>query len=457
MLSEVIEFNNRYGLLDGCGSVIVGLSGGADSVALFHVLRELHGRYGFSIIAVHVHHGIRGEEADRDLDFCRNLCHRYGVELREFFYDIPKLAKELSLSPEEAGRKARYDSFKSVASEYENSRIAVAHHGNDRAETVIFNMTRGTGMKGLRGIVPMRDNIIRPLLCVTKADILRYLDEIHQDYCFDSTNESNDYSRNRIRNVILPELTKINSSAVSNICSMADKMMELNDFVEHYIDDMYDKCAVEDERGILLKRPDNVCAYIVKGMIIKAISNLKGTLKDITDNHITEICEMFDKRNGRKIDIKYGITVEKEEKGIFFLKDSDITYNEYDVEVPSKLILPDGNFMEFRKILWDKDQKISNEVCTKFFDYDRIKNRLLVRNRRKDDYLVVNSAGNRKKLNRYFIDCKIPEHIRDSIFLLADGDHIMWVPGGRISEEYKITEDTKNVLCVEYGGSEWKE
>lgn len=96
-------------------------------------------------------------------------------------------------------------------------------------------------------------------------------------------------------------------------------------------------------------------------------------------------------------------------------------------------------------------------MCTKFFDYDRIKNRLLVRNRRKDDYLVVNSAGNRKKLNRYFIDCKIPEHIRDSIFLLADGDHIMWVPGGRISEEYKITEDTKTVLCVECGGSEWKE
>lgn len=181
-------------------------------------------------------------------------------------------------------------------------------------------MTRGTGMKGLRGIVPMRDNIIRPLLCVTKADILGYLDEIHQDYCLDSTNESNDYSRNRIRNVILPELAKINSSAVSNICSMADKMMELNDFVENYIDDMYDKCAVEDERGILLKRPDNACPYIVKGMIIKAISNLKGTLKDITDNHITEICEMFDKRNGRRIDIKYGITVEKKKKVYFSLR-----------------------------------------------------------------------------------------------------------------------------------------
>lgn len=120
MLSEVIEFNNRYGLLDGCGSVIVGLSGGADSVALFHVLRELRSRYGFSIIAVHVHHGIRGEEADRDLDFCRNLCRRYGVELREFFM-IFQTCKELSLSPEEAGRKVRYDSFRSVASEYETA------------------------------------------------------------------------------------------------------------------------------------------------------------------------------------------------------------------------------------------------------------------------------------------------------------------------------------------------
>lgn len=457
MLNEVIEFNKRYGLLDGCSNVIMGLSGGADSVALFHVLRELGGRYGFTLVAVHVHHGIRGEEADRDLDFCRSLCKQYGVKLWEFFYDIPRLAKELSLSPEEAGRKVRYDSFKSVAAEYENSRIAVAHHGNDRAETVIFNMTRGTGMKGLRGIMPMRDNIIRPLLCVTKADIINYLDGLHQDYCLDSTNESNDYSRNRIRNVILPELTKINSGAVSNICSMADKMLELNEFVESYIDAMYAKCAVEDEKGILLKRPENTCAYIVKGMIIKAINNLKGTLKDITDSHITEICEMFDKQNGRRIDIKYGITVQKEEKGIFFLKDSGITYNEFEVEIPSKVVLPDGNFMEFRKILWDNCQKISNEVCTKFFDYDKIKNRLLIRNRRKDDYFVVNSAGNRKKLNRYFIDCKVPGHIRDSIFLLADGDHIMWIPGGRISEEYKITEDTKNVLCVECGGLEWKE
>ena len=163
------------------------------------ILKELRELYGFGLTAVHVHHGIRGDEADRDMEFCRKLCENNGIDYVCKSYDVITMAKDKGISTEEMGRIVRYDAFNEILAGYEDGRIAVAHHANDRAETVIFNLSRGTGIRGLTGIRPVRDNVIRPLLCCTKDEIIRYLEMEGVEYCEDSTNSSYEYTRNRIR------------------------------------------------------------------------------------------------------------------------------------------------------------------------------------------------------------------------------------------------------------------
>ena len=457
ILKKVIDFADEYGMFEKCGHVITGLSGGADSVCLFDILFRISKKYGFSMEAVHVHHGIRGKEADADMNFCRQLCQKYGVSYFEKMYDVPQISKENKEGEEETGRRLRYELFNERAAEHGNARIAVAHHKNDRAETILFNIVRGTGIKGLHGILPVRDRIVRPLLCLTKAEILEYVRVCGLDFCEDCTNDNNDYSRNRLRNLVMPQLEIINSSAVENICALSEKSEELEQFIEETVNEKIRKCLKEEDGGILVTGLEKEKRFIAKNIIISAVFRLCGRLKDITDAHISSVYELVFMEPGALVNIKYGITVRKETDGLYFFNTQEKYFFEKPVEIPSSFSLPDGKFIKFRKVLWDESKKIPNGVYTKCFDYDRIRNTLQIRNRRDGDYLVIDKEGHTKKLNQFFIDEKIPVRLRDRIFLLADGNHIIWVIGYRISEEYKITESTENAFLAsleeEYGES----
>lgn len=453
MVNKIIKFVNEYGMLDKCGQVIVGLSGGADSVCLFRVLLELREKYNFSIKAIHVHHGIRKEEADRDMEFCKSLCAQNQVDFICKKYDVPTLSKELSMTEEEAGRYLRYKAFDEEAANYENVKIAVAHHSNDRAETVIFNMIRGTGIKGMVGIRPVRDNIIRPLLCCTKEEILKYLEDINQPFCEDSTNKEDEYTRNNIRHNILPLLSEINEGAVKNICAMASKNMEAWDYLEDVFDRKYHEYATMEVNGILLSGIEKEPPFVRKNLIIKAILDITKKLKDITTIHIEDIEALLWKNPGSRSNIKYGISAIRESDGIFFTREMEKTDFDFDVSIPSEIQLEnEGIKVSFRKILAFDKENFTKEVYTKSFDYDKIQFGLQLRNRRDGDYFVADKEGHKKKLNQYFIDEKFPGRRRDCVPLLADGSHIMWVIGGRISEAYKVDAGTKNILIVEVSG-----
>lgn len=454
MLNKIREFAQKNRLFDGCGHVVLGLSGGADSVCLLYVLKELSKEYGYGITAIHVHHGIRGAEADRDADFCLKLCQRLGVEAIVRYADIPSIIRKTGESCEEAGRRIRYEIFNEEASKRENCKIAVAHHANDRAETILFNIVRGTGIKGLRGIRAVRDNIIRPLLCCNRGEIEAYLSGLNLDFCSDSTNFSNDYTRNKFRNIILSCMEEVNSAAVKNISALGDKIEELENFVNEITDLKYMQCALIGHGGILLKGIERESPFIAKNLIIRAIEELACGLKDISEAHINAVYELCDKNSGFFTDIKYGLMARRDVDGIFIYHKNSVPKIEIDVEIPSVMELNHNKFIKFSKILCKNEAKISNQVYTKFFDYDKINFNLQIRNRREGDYLVVDKEGHQKTINRYFIDEKIPGRMRDELLLLADGSHIIWVIGYRISEAYKVTKDTVNVLCVEYGGTE---
>lgn len=453
MFNKVKDYVELNKMLDKCRGVVVGLSGGADSVCLLHLLKRLREIYDFELMAVHIHHGIRGDEADKDAAFCQNLCEKWAVPFKLYRYNIPRLAKEEHLTEEEAGRLIRYRCFEECAGK--NYRIAVAHHINDQAETVLFNICRGSGLKGVGGMQPVRGQIIRPLLCCSRDEIENYLAEQEVAYCVDSTNLNEDYSRNALRNRIIPLLVEnINSKAVENIALMAKQSRESEKYLEKITDQKYMESVSYRNRMLLLRRLEREDEFMAKRLLRRAVGEMNHSLKDVGNVHIERLLLLVNQQNGSRCNIKNGLWAERTREGILFYKEEFLGKREpVDVKIPSEIIPWDnaGSFT-FRLIEWSPDKKISNELYTKCFDYDKIENSLQLRSWQSGDIIAIDDDGHHKTMKQYFVDTGVSRADKDNMILLADGNHIMWVVGERIGADYKINDGTRRVLEVNYGG-----
>ena len=455
MQKKVLQYIKDNKMLCSRPRVVVGLSGGADSVCLLLILKEACKEAGATLVAVHVNHGIRGEEANRDEAFCKRLCEENNIVFKAYKFSVPDIAKEQKLSLEEAGRMVRYQSFYEAAGE--NGVVAVAHHQNDQAETVLFNIARGSRLKGAVGMMPVRDRIIRPLLCVTRSEIETYLKENGVEYCTDSTNLGNDYSRNSIRNQVMPLLNEINPKATAHFADFAAGALEAESFLEEYTC----SCFLEKSKNLqdkILLDIKGVHSYIVGRLIRMVFERLEVGLKDITKKHVDEIVMLSSKRVGANKHIKSGVWVENTRDGLLFYKKSEAGVIEpIEINPPTRISLDDKAYMEFDIIEWDDNKKITNEVYTKYLDYDKIKFGLQLRGWQQGDIIAINN-GHHKKLKQYFVDEHVSRCKKEEALLLADGSNIVWVVGKRIGADYKITENTKRVLEVRYKGEDvWKE
>lgn len=443
MYDKIKKYIKDNNLLKDCGHVVIGLSGGADSVCLALVLKEYAKETGFDMTLVHIHHGIRGKEADEDAAFCRQFAMKEEMPYVERHFDVLSYAAEHGLSSEEAGRILRYKVFNDIAAVRDNARIAVAHHMNDQAETVIFNMCRGSGIGGMKGMLAMNGNVIRPLLCCERAEIEAYLKSRDIGYCVDSTNNTDDYSRNIIRNKIVPLCREINEAAVKNIASAAQMFKEAEGYLKKQADEAYERNVTKTDKGYVFHNVKEVDSYIA-GMVIRMIlGSIAGGLKDITSKHVKDIYSLGCGGSGHSIDIRKDLIITGNQDGLFFSNQQIL-----DEAAKGRREMT----IDMEVIPWDNSEKISNDSCTKYFDYDKIKSKPCVRTRQDGDYLTIDDAGHCKKLNQYFIDNKIPQRDRDDILLLADNSHIMWVVGYRISSAYKVNEHTTQVLKAHYGG-----
>lgn len=343
MVEKVYRFIKQNNMFDGCNNIIAGISGGADSVCLMLVLTRIIklGRYPIKLIGVHVNHGIRGEEASRDERFAMDFCKGLGVECKTVHIDIPKLVKEQGLSEEEAGRIERYRIFNEMAASMQgNSRIAVAHHMNDQAETVLMNMFRGSSLAGISGIKPVRDNIIRPLLCVDRQQIEIFLKECAQDYITDSTNLDNDYTRNKLRNTLIPFIqNNINRQAPQHICMAAQDISEAEEYILAQADRLYnERVTVEyDSAGNVTGADIDISGdcdrFLLRYVIRRVIGMIAGRLKDVYKTHIMAVVSLADMQTGRQIDMPYSIIAKRKYNCISMYKrqvnsdNNDYIYN----------------------------------------------------------------------------------------------------------------------------------
>ena len=508
---KVLSFMKKNHMTDRGDSVLAAVSGGADSVCLLLLLHEMAAELGIKVFAFHMNHGIRGAEADRDERFVMELCERLNIPLTVAHEKVEEYAAERGLSGEEAGRILRYHHLGETAEKYQCAKIAVAHHEDDDAETVLLNLFRGSGLAGLSGIRPVRENIIRPLLCVSRKEIEEYLNEQELSWCEDSTNKENDYTRNKIRNELLPWVTEnINSRAAEHILAVSEFAAQADAYFEMEAERILEEsCSKRREEGkqpnsknageadgkesgtgqsskvaenemkmctkintdIFDTQPEILRTYIVRRMIL----NAAGKAKDITERHIHSVMDLSGPGGGHTADLPYGlkavrgydtleIVLRKEGRNSSQMPDLNsklerkaVSRKEIRTEMGMDEIPDlDGTHIRLHTIPREKELEIPKNQYTKWFDYDKINVGLSIRYRQNGDYLTL-SGGGKKKLRRFMIDEKIPEDERDRIPVLADGDHVLWVIGYRISDYYKITDETEHILEAEVilpGGGE---
>lgn len=457
MYEKIKAYIEAQGMLEQQDTVIAGISGGADSICLLCVLEKLMQEYELRVIAVHINHGLRGKTAERDERYVENICKEKKIPLEIFHLDVKRLAKEEGRSEEEAGRVARRRAFEQVAEKYENTGagrvwIALAHHQNDNAETLLLNLARGTGLRGLGGMRPMNGKYIRPLLGVSRKEIERFLKEENVFYCTDETNEEDAYTRNRIRNHVIPYLEEeVNGKFTEHACQVMEQMADLWEYVNEQIRNLQKTCVrpVEgrttelflEEHGFL-KTPKVLRPYLIR----QVLEQVSGHSKDLEVAHMKAVEELFDKQTGKYICLPYQMKAVRGYEGVRIFRDlstgKETQKKEPDVQVEYRILDRE-----------EANRTFPQTPYTKRFDYDIIKDKVTIRTRLAGDYLTIDQYGRTQKLKQYFINEKIPREERNQTLLAADGSRIMWIVGCPRDFGYGVTEYTKKILEITiYGG-----
>ncbi len=465
MIKKVTQFCRQEHLLEPGDGILVGLSGGADSVCLFLVLMAMKQEWNLRLFPVHVHHNLRGEEADADERFCRSLCEKYGVSLTTVSVRVAGLAEENGWSVEEAGRNARYETFERLKKKWGCQKIAVAHHKNDQAETVLFQLLRGSRMKGLSGIPAGRGTVIRPLLCVTRQEIEEFLRDQGQEYCTDRTNLEDGYTRNRIRNRMIPLAEQIQPKAVEHIAATADYLSRVEKLLERQSRELWRQAVVQEEKRWKISVPilQKAEPLLAERVVYRVLCEAAGEKKDMTALAVTQCMALFQKQTGRSMELPKNVIAVREYDTVWVERKRDgkeagreqvtIAIREFPCTIP---LLREGKKLHLE--LWDRkedeaafDQKrkqIPKNDYTKWYDYDTINNDMVLRTPRTGDRIALYTDGRGKNVLSVLVEAKIPKEERNRRAVLAAGEDVLWIPGVRSSEAHRVSKDTERILAV---------
>ncbi len=435
MICKVKNTVKKYGLItDDVKTVAVGLSGGADSVCLIDILSKLKEKYGIILKAVHVNHNIRGEEADRDEDFVRELCRAMDIELLVFSVDVPSLAAERKLSLEECGRQVRYECFEKAGCDA----VAVAHTLSDSIETMLFNLARGTGVKGLSGISPEREpNIIRPLIDCTRGEIEAYCEKNSLQYVTDSTNLSDDYTRNHIRHNIVPTFEKINNDFENAFLRAMNSVREADSFIEESALALLDegRCDGGYRTEVLSSAHD----IVLKRCILEILK--KKMNKPPEAKHI-ELCFEAVRSGKGKTEIA---------RDLYLCVSGDIisvSHTKKTTDVWKTYFENNRAYTPFGEFILTQDAPYGRAS----FDADKVSNELFLSSRLEGDKFTFRKRGVTKSLKKLFNELKIPSEKRNEIAVLHDGESVVWIEDIGVNALYIPDENSQKIITVKRTG-----
>ena len=422
MKGKVSSFISKHHLLQPNEQVLVALSGGADSVALLLLLCDL----GYDCVAVHCNFHLRGEESMRDEKFVQNLCEQNHTKLFISHFQTEEFAKENKLSIEMAARQQRYAYFEELAHKLGVSSIAVAHHQDDQAETMLINLCRGTGIKGLRGMLPRNGKIIRPFLCITKHEILNYLSGREQSYIDDSTNFDNSFVRNKIRLDVLPILSTVNSRMIENFSRSAENLMEVENIYNEVVDDLLKRFVRTQQDGALLIDGSSILNHRYANALLHELLMPHG----FTSAQIEEISQGC--QSGKKfLAANKTLWIDREK---WLLSDTVTEEN---------LPMLDTTLLNVDSFVLQK----TNDVA--FVDASLIRGELQVRKADQSDWFIPFGMKGKKLVSRYLTDIKMPLWQKKEQYVITDeSGNILWLVGQRLDNRYAVTASTKQVLRI---------
>ena len=425
----------------------VAVSGGIDSMCLLHFLNEQKSQLGFDLSVINIDHNIR-ENSKNDSEFVKNYCKQNGITFHSFKVDVPEFVKQNKVTVEEGARICRYKVFENLLNKGIVDKIAIAHHRQDQVETILLNIFRGTGLKGASGMDYQSNRFIRPLLDTSKAEIITYAQEHNIAFVEDETNADTDYSRNFIRQEILPKIKEHWHNVEDNIISFSKICKQDDEYINSIIN--FDNIIVEKN---LVKIPLNCFIYkptITTRIIRYALTHLNA-LKDFEQKHFAIITNLAQKsENGTKINLPNKLIATKEYDYLtLMLKKPKQEYQKAPFVLGKNRIF--GTNIEIKKVRvknsgLDEMKKYLLEPKTLVFDYDKLPKDVCWRVKQNGDMFQKFSGGT-KKLKDYFIDKKVPSRLRNELPLLASQNNILLITGLEISDQIKVDLGTKT-LCI---------
>lgn len=461
---KVREWTERHRLLPPGENIVAACSGGPDSLALVHVLADLASDAGFQLFVAHVNHGLRGQDSDQDADVVRDFCAELSLPFFCGHIDVRGEIRRCGGSLEEVARELRYEKLRRIAADVGGAWIATGHHRDDQAETLLLNLLRGSGSRGLGAMRPRRGDVIRPLLCLNRAEILQYCEEARLLPRHDASNDEPDFCRNRLRHDLIPRLQReFNPSLTDVLCRTADILADEQQFVSDYVEQNVAAWSVRTDRGYRLDGLtfSGLAIALQRELLRNLLGKIRGDNRRIAFVHVEQIRTLFLQEHGsRRLDLPGYCQARKSYRELYLetIANSSPAFAELTassdwsrpLDCPGEAAIPEwGIVLRCTRHVGSWPSMSSLGPTRAVFDRDSVQGELRVRRRRPGDWLQPLGAPGRRKLKKIMIDLKIPLAQRDSVPILCDDAGILWLAGFQRSERGRLSANTREYIMVE--------
>jgi tRNA(Ile)-lysidine synthase len=463
---KVLDYIRAKKLTSGGEKLVVAVSGGPDSVCLLHILSNLREELDIELHIAHLNHQLRGADSEADSRYVAGLARRLGIPATIESRDVKAYRKKNRISLEEAARDVRYNFLAGVTAAVGTARVAVGHTADDHIETILMHLLRGSGTRGLRGLLPFSQwksatgnlNIIRPLLELSREETVAYCRQHHLKPRTDTSNFSPELFRNRIRHYLLPELRKYNPQVAEALLRTASIAADDLDFIDKEVDRLWNDIVGKQKDSVVIdkKRFITLPPALKRYLLRRSIESVLGTLKDIEAGHIEDVLDALDKPAGKVIGLPFGLSFTIEYDRYVLAKDTvslcpfPVLENEIALNIPGKTRVPGWNIEA--SVLSPSEVKAEGKSAdfSACFDFNRTGSHLTVRSRRPGDRFQPHGMSQPKKLNRFMIDARIPQQWRRRVPIVTSPEQIIWVVGWHIDERAKVTNDTSKMLRLKF-------
>jgi len=452
ILDRVKEYIQSNNLINENEKILIAFSGGADSLALLLMLHALKEKLHIDLGACHVNHMLRGEDAKEDETFCSEVAKKLSIPFYSVKKDVSGYAKEKGMSVEVAGRELRYAFFKDIMVNHKYEKCATAHHLDDQVETVLLNLMRGSGLNGLTGMSPKREEYIKPILFLKKEELLVYLKEQDMEPREDDSNKESIYQRNKVRNKLIPYIKEnFNEDFPETIWRMTELLREDLDFIHEHVEKVKSEYVEKrkDNRIVIRKEAFHQHKAVVSRLLFDAIESVKGNFTDIEEVHIRDMIALQKNETGKSIDIKDDVVAKNDYGNLIIEKKKTDTEREEnmlheELKIPGTYVV-DEKTIRFRYV--ERDEIVKDKKL-RFFNGDLIEETIIVRNRQEGDRMRPFGMKGYRKLKNILIDKKISREDREKLLIFQNRNEIFYIGSMIISDDYKVKESTVKILEI---------